>query len=293
VILGEYSDTHSDTVTGLKFSNIDQSLLCSSSEDGLICVYCVSTSTEEEAVISVFNTECPVRKFGFFGDTSDGIYALSTVETASFWHIPSAQRLASFPNVRETLGVDYLVDCFYELVDQKLTIVAGTYDGGIVASRIEPSGLFDAVRFNGGHSATVRCCAWLPPPSLPSHTSGSSVAAIASEGISITDTDIGSSSSYPSVAFSSSSSGAVDTRAGVLVTGGEDARVCSWLRAVEGCSPVRTIGIAIDATSTSSPSVTLDSSRRNKHRDGARNELKGSQKQRFSGDDGNLRNKPY
>ena len=40
---------------------------------------------------------------------SIGLFSLSTTETASFWHGPSAQRLCFYPTLRESLAADYLV----------------------------------------------------------------------------------------------------------------------------------------------------------------------------------------
>ena len=56
-----------------------------------------------------------------------GVYSLSSVETASVWHIPSAQRVGQFGDIRERMGVDYLVDCWD--FPGTLCLLAGTYGG--------------------------------------------------------------------------------------------------------------------------------------------------------------------
>jgi hypothetical protein len=65
----------------------------------LLCVFDTAVSTEEDAVVSILNTECPIRKFGYFGAQHEGVYAMSTIETQTVWHYPSAQRIAHFPQV--------------------------------------------------------------------------------------------------------------------------------------------------------------------------------------------------
>ena len=192
--LGIYGDVHSDMITQLKFHPVRCNVLVSAAEDGLICSYDTSTSAEEEAIMTILNSECPVGKFGFFGAESEGIYSLSTIETASFWHFPSAQRVAHFLSLREELSVDYLVDCFCAANSNDLYMLAGNYSGRGVLARIDPSRCAPLAYLQGGHSANIRCAVSFPA------VGGASAAAS------------GESSTCP---FR-------------ILTGGEDARLCSW-----------------------------------------------------------------
>lgn len=107
--LGVYADCHTDEITQLKFHPKNPSVLTSGGEDGLICVFDTSVSAKDEAVVSILNSECPgssksntliiinssdstnpqhiylrpVRKLGYFGDGSEGVYCLSSVETGT------------------------------------------------------------------------------------------------------------------------------------------------------------------------------------------------------------------
>jgi WD40 repeat protein len=159
--LGEYSDIHTDMITQIKFHPLRSTILTSAAEDGLICIYDTSVAAEEEAVMSILNTECPVRRYGFFGDNLEGLYSLSTVETASIWHFNSAQRISDFPNIRETTGADYLVDCLYDPTSadrDALNLLVGKYDGLGYVVNVEPNDLVPtSVRLTGGHIATIRC----------------------------------------------------------------------------------------------------------------------------------------
>ena len=157
--VGEYADAHTDVVTQVKFHPENSSHLVSAAEDGLICFFNTSVSEEEEAIVSVLNTDCPVRKFGFFGAAGmEGLYCLSTTEIPSFWHVSSAQRLGHFPNVRQELGVDYLVDCLYCPATDSLNLVAGTYAGQGLLAHVDPNFISLATALPaGGHKATIRC----------------------------------------------------------------------------------------------------------------------------------------
>lgn len=153
--VGEYADAHTNVVTQVKFHPENSSHLVSAAEDGLICFFNTAVPEEEEAIVSVLNTDCPVRKFGFFGE---GLYCLSTTEIPSFWHVSSAQRLGHFPHARRELGVDYLVDCLYCPATESLTLVAGTYAGQGLLAHVDPNFISLAATLPaGGHKATIRC----------------------------------------------------------------------------------------------------------------------------------------
>ena len=129
--IGSYADAHTDVVTQVKFHPLQSSVLLSAAEDGLICSFDTAAAADESAVLSVLNTDCPVRRFGFFGPELQGLYCLSTVETASVWHWGSALRLGSFPDVRERLAVDYLVDCIYCPAGSGTSTVTGAGAGAV------------------------------------------------------------------------------------------------------------------------------------------------------------------
>ena len=158
--LGNYADIHTDTITQLRFSSRNEHILASGAEDGLIGLFDTAAAAGEDAVVSIFNTECPIRRIGFFGNDDEGIYSLSTVETASFWHCSSAQRVGHFPNIREEMNVDYLVDCFYESNSETLCLLAGDNNGGGKLAIVQPTSLQVCGHLQNGvgsHTATIRC----------------------------------------------------------------------------------------------------------------------------------------
>ena len=107
-----------------------------------------------------------MSRIGFFGNGLEGIYALSTVETATCWHFPSSQRLVEFSSIREAFDVDYIVDCWGSSQDpDELCMMIGSHGGQCRIFSADPSGLTPLVILPScdddnqcGHNDTVRCC---------------------------------------------------------------------------------------------------------------------------------------
>jgi WD40 repeat protein len=154
--LGEYSDLHTDLVTSVKFNREKPSILCSGGEDGICSVVDTSATSGSDAVVSILNVDCAIRKLGYFGPGSEGVYSLTNTETASFWHYPSAQRVGNFPTLREDKGVDYFVDCCSSISDSPL-LVAGRYTGEGGLYSVEPEGVECLATFQG-HTDVIRTC---------------------------------------------------------------------------------------------------------------------------------------
>lgn len=154
--LGVYGDIHSDEITQLMFAPNQHNILLSGGADGLICLYNTSASEMEDAVISILNTDCDIGKVGFFGPSLEGIYCISTIETLSLWHYPSAQRISNFSNIREDLNVDYLVDCFSSDENSALILVAGSHTGTFKLVAVEPNQFMQLYTDLHAHTATLR-----------------------------------------------------------------------------------------------------------------------------------------
>lgn len=160
-LLGQYSDCHSDTITQIKFNKDRPSVLTSAGEDGLLCTYDTSAPPNSEAVVSVLNIECPVRNFFYFGHDSTGICSMSSVETLSCWHYPSAQRICHFPDVRATHTLDYVLDGWYVREMDALFVLGGSYAGDATILSVTPERLSTVAFLRSGHSASLRCCRYM------------------------------------------------------------------------------------------------------------------------------------
>lgn len=188
--LGEYSDIHTDIVTQLKFNDVHDSIIASGSEDGLICTFDTSVDPGQEAVQSIMNTEQSIRKLGFVGQGNVALFSISSIETFSLWHHPTAQRIGEFKDIRESLGMDYLVHCSYNSHNNNVHLVVGKFDGLGGVINVEPEKLTFQSHLRGGHNGTIRCatfnnetnymitgaedskiCIWSPDQDTDSHAS--------------------------------------------------------------------------------------------------------------------------
>jgi WD40 repeat protein len=154
--LGTYSDVHSDDLTQLQFHPSFPNILASSGEDGLLCLYNIGASEGSEASISIMNTDCPISKFGFFGPKGEGVYSISSIETFSIWHHPSAQRLATFNDIRDSTGAEYLIDCVEVSPDEELLLLTGKHNGEMNVIAVSPNSYHPTGTLLQGHSSMVR-----------------------------------------------------------------------------------------------------------------------------------------
>lgn len=93
-------------------------------------ILCIANS--DECSISTMNANCPIRRFGTFGNKNQGLYCLTTVETLSLWHISSSQKLFDQQTLRSDFeGIDYLVNCLYNDTNDELVLISGSYEGNI------------------------------------------------------------------------------------------------------------------------------------------------------------------
>lgn len=158
--LGQYSDCHSDVVTKIKFNEYSPHILTSVGEDGLMCTYDMSVPPSSEAVVSVLNAECPIRDFFYFGDQSQGICCMSSVEALSCWHYPSAQRICNFEDIRSRMGIQYLTGGWYDNTTDKLFVLGGDFEGKGMVMHIEPNQITTVGTLEGGHTSSIRCCSY-------------------------------------------------------------------------------------------------------------------------------------
>jgi WD40 repeat protein len=237
--LGIYSDCHTDIVTKLQFHPENPSILLSGGEDGLICSFNTGVPPQHDAVLSIMNTECSVRDFGYFGSNEgfEGIYAISTIETLSFWHYPSAQRLSSYPNIRTGIGADYLVGCWYESAgvastpsSDCFTTASNTTRGGAQAhSQADKVYLLSGSHTGEGFLHEITPSSIDPKGSLERTAVPSSPATVPTDSpLCSTGHNDTIRCVYPFGFKSPHHSPHQNSLASGLLTGGEDGAVCLW-----------------------------------------------------------------
>ena len=142
-VLQALSDFHCDEVTAVAFHPLDASQLFSASLDGTVCHFTLSDPDPDEWLQATFQVESDVRRIGFFGPHADYLYALTTTEQLSLWHIERALCVSTYPaDIRAALSavvgchVDYLLDCHYEHSTQRLFLLAGNNNGSLCLSHL-------------------------------------------------------------------------------------------------------------------------------------------------------------
>ncbi|KAF2427403.1 WD40 repeat-like protein [Tothia fuscella] len=108
-----YAESHTDTITELRFIQHDQSisLLLSASTDGLINIFDTAITEEEDAVFQIINHRSALHHAGRY---DNGFYALGTDETFSLYPFQNPDFDAEEPkpihlgDVREKLGCEYV-----------------------------------------------------------------------------------------------------------------------------------------------------------------------------------------
>ena len=109
-----YTESHTDTITELKFHPSHPSMLLTASTDSLINLIDVANPDEDEAVYQVINHKSALHHAGFLDDRT--VYGLGTDETLSFYRVQNQDDNSVEPDpvvlgdVREGLGAEYVVD---------------------------------------------------------------------------------------------------------------------------------------------------------------------------------------
>lgn len=195
--VGSYVNSHTDDVTRVRFQNFPQhhnvstttGLLLTGSEEGLACIFDTTQPSEEAALKYVMNTQTSLRQVGFFGPNLENIYCLTGSETLSLWSLDTAQCLADYSDIRSTLEADYLVNASWDHFSEKLSLLSGTSSGELLLSTIGANG---NVHGNNGQR----------PPIMTSHRLAGGHKGVVRDWC--------------------------PTSSNLLITVGEDARMCEW-----------------------------------------------------------------
>lgn len=100
-VLGGYWETHTDDITQIKFSVGQPNLMLSSSTDGLVNLFDVSQSKEDDALLNSFNVDAAVRKLSWF-DQESTFGCITDMETVQMWQVDDVEPTRQFD--RQTLG---------------------------------------------------------------------------------------------------------------------------------------------------------------------------------------------
>ncbi|KAL3860612.1 hypothetical protein ACJMK2_010710 [Sinanodonta woodiana] len=84
-VMGYYSESHQDDVTQVSFHPTDPDRMATGSTDGLICLFDLTQSSEDDALLSTLNSQSSVAKIGWIGDNHTNIYCVTHTNTLHVW----------------------------------------------------------------------------------------------------------------------------------------------------------------------------------------------------------------
>ncbi|XP_076605140.1 WD repeat-containing protein 89 [Chaetodon auriga] len=171
VLLGVYSESHSDDITQVRFHPRDKDRLASGSTDGLVNVFDLSRGAEEEALLATCNSDSSAGSVCWSGADYTRLLCLSHDEGLHLWDLGqldtdepltlfSTSDARSLTPLADGGGVDYLVGGGWLEEAQKLLVVAGMNSGNLHLMECDGGGLRPLRSLEGGHTSTVRCFLW-------------------------------------------------------------------------------------------------------------------------------------
>jgi len=164
-----FEDCHSDVVTRVQFHPQRPNLLCSGSEDGLVCILDLAQPTEDDALLNIIPIHHCILRVGFCGD--DRIYVCTSTEQFSLWDVENTICLQNYGDVRERFShegrtVDYMIDCHYQPATDELLLFAGSHAGDMVIFQPTPQDLLHKASLDGGHTDVIRAVQYFPTQSV-------------------------------------------------------------------------------------------------------------------------------
>lgn len=167
--VGTYDSSHAEAVTQIMFHPRQKQCMITASEDGLLCVFNISASCEDDALLSIANANSSIHKFGLFGPHLNCAWCLTATETLALWRIDAdCDEIAEFEDARSLahkscgVEIDYFLECFTEPETNSLLLLGGDHTGKLHLFSVTPQGLalaFSLPASRYSHSSTVRCVA--------------------------------------------------------------------------------------------------------------------------------------
>lgn len=143
-----FEDTHAQDVVQIRFNPALPSALVSGSEDGNLAVFDISAVVDEvDSFVGALNLNTAVSKFGFYGKDNAQLWCTSGTETLHWWDwkgscdpesTTGAGVMAESQSARQHILIgsepsDYLISCHYRSSTDSMLVLAGDIQGSVVA----------------------------------------------------------------------------------------------------------------------------------------------------------------
>lgn len=202
-LLGTYTQAHSDAVSVLVPHPSRPALIMSGGEDGTVAVHDISRPDEDSACLSVMNAGCPVRRAGFFGGGNwEGTWITTGSEGCQAWHWPGALRVCEYAG-----GIEAGGDARGALVAAAARVGRSDFAADYLLGCHFDGGRGSLMLLAGSHSGRL---------SYFELGAGGGASLVAE---SVENVSAGHRATLRDFAAATG---------GVLITGGEDGRICEW-----------------------------------------------------------------
>ncbi|KAH8416097.1 hypothetical protein KR222_008117, partial [Zaprionus bogoriensis] len=132
--LGVYHDSHEDDVTTLRFHPSNPDLLCSGGTDGLINVFDIRQSDEDEALLNTINTESSVHRLSWHRSVNEQDIIACITHTNDFksYECEEGDEVIAFDRAAITAGIrrrnagNFNLINAHNLEDDGVFLLAGT-----------------------------------------------------------------------------------------------------------------------------------------------------------------------
>ncbi|EDW05479.1 WD repeat-containing protein 89 [Drosophila mojavensis] len=165
--LGSYCESHSDDITSVRFHDTYPDLLCTGSTDGLINVFDIKESDEDEALKNTINTESSVHRLNWHQDANNKEVITCITHTNDFKSYEclegddwlSFKRSEIVAGIRRKSPANFNLINAHTMLDKGLFLLAGTnfHRGEVLRSVIAPAkGLLKPFTNYVGNKQVVR-----------------------------------------------------------------------------------------------------------------------------------------
>ncbi|KAJ3327527.1 WD repeat-containing protein 89 [Blyttiomyces sp. JEL0837] len=163
--IAQFTDSHSDDITQVRFHPNDANALITGSTDGLVNLFNLTTIEEDDALYQVIKADS-IHKIGYFGPSYEYIYYQTHIETFGLYKFENADLIKLYGDVRScSTGeheIEYLIDSLYEPQEQRLYLFSGSKGGNLGILNVSLNSMELVHTLNGGHSEIIRGVHWNP-----------------------------------------------------------------------------------------------------------------------------------
>jgi hypothetical protein len=211
-------DFHTEDIVVIRFAPDNPNVLLSGSQDCLVNKYELNELDDDEVLAMTISVDEPVSKMNFFGPQSEYLAVISSIENLSLWTCSQGMRLSHFQNTRGLLSeavrgsVDYLIATHYDTATQRLFLGAGSTSGDFLVAEVNVNRL------------SIHATATRPPLT----TGGSSFMTPPTPSLASANMTTNVPRGHTDIIRDYVVMPGVGDLGGMLVTAGQDAKVCVW-----------------------------------------------------------------